>query len=480
MKSLFEDFGNAAPLRYFEEISAIPRPSHHEKEIADYIEKFAADRGLFSYRDAAHNVLVKKPATAGREGEPVVLLQAHTDMVAEKHAYVKHDFLRDGIELQRDGNRLFANGTTLGADDGFGVAIMLAVLDGEAASHPALECLFTSAEEGGLAGADVFDYKRLSAKYMLNLDSAEEDTVIIGCCGGIHSSMTVPVAFEAITAQGFTLSIGGLSGGHSGEDVHRNRLNANVLMGKILLALGECTPFRIAEITGGDKSNAIPRECMVTLLPEDFEAAAAFLEGAERMARGFIVAKEDEGLTFHVERTSVTRVLSHDDTDKILQILQIKNGILSMRKEPPIKPETSRNLASFRTGEDRILVRLSSRSPREDRLNEMSKEEQKLAKRVGGTLAEVSRYPGWVSDRNAVLVRTWQQAMRSVAGIEAEPTLIHAGLETGIITNAVPGLEAIAIGPNLHDLHTPFETMEIDSFLRIARAVVEFLRVVNQ
>ena len=471
---------HSASLRFFEEISAIPRPSYHEREIADYIEKFAQERGLSCYRDKENNVLVKKPATLGRENEPAVLLQAHTDMVAEKHLHVVHDFLHDGIELIREGDRLFANGTTLGADDGFGVAIMLAVLDGEAASHPALECLFTAAEEVGLLGAERFDYSHITAKYMLNLDSAEEDTVIVGCCGGMRSKLTLPATFERVTGEGNTLSLGGLSGGHSGEDIHRNRLNANVLMGKLLAALREHTPFRLVEMTGGDKSNSIPRDCTATLLPDDSDAARAFLEGAGALARSFIIAKEDEGLTVKAEAAPVARALSYPDTDRVLRVLEIPNGVLRMRSETPIMPEVSRNLASVRTHEDCVVVNLCSRSPREDRLDEICRQEQALAKSVCGIRNEVSRYPGWVSDMNAPLVHAWQNALMSVTGKGAEPTLIHAGLETGIITNAVPGLEAISVGCDLHDLHTPFETMEISSFLRISKTVVEFLRIVNQ
>lgn len=476
---MFEDLANAAALRFFVEISAIPRPSYHEKTIADYLEKFAAKRGLACYRDAVHNVLIKRPATAGREGEPAVLLQAHTDMVAEKHSYVEHDFLREGIALEREGDRLFANGTTLGADDGFGVAIMLAVLDDMELSCPPLECLFTSAEEVGLVGAEKFDYSRISAKYMLNLDSAEEDTVIVGCCGGVRSTLTVPVTFEKAEGQGITLSVGGLCGGHSGEDIHRNRMNANVLIGKLLLALGEHTPFRLVKITGGDKSNAIPRECEVTLLPDDSVAAHNFLEGAKALAQTFLCAKEDEGLTVRAEATSVTRALTYADTDKILQVLQMPNGVLHMRKEPPIMPETSRNLASLRTEKDSIVVKLCSRSPRQDRFLELRAGEEDLAKRVLGTVTYDNAYPGWESDMNAPLVHTWQKALYTVTGKQTKPTLIHAGLETGLITNAVKGLEAIAVGCNIHDLHTPFETMEISSFLRISHTVKEFLRTIH-
>ena len=479
MKSVFEGMEYSSLFHFFEEISAIPRASLEEERIADYLEKFAADRALFCYRDAAHNVLIKKPASKGREHESAVLLQAHTDMVTEKHAHIAHDFSRDGIALVRDGDKLFANGTTLGADDGFGVAIMLALLDDRTISCPALECLFTSAEEIGLVGAGKFDYSLISAKHMLNLDSAEEDTVIVGCCGGLRSTLTVPVTFEEVSARGVVVSVGGLCGGHSGEDIHRNRLNANVLLGKILSALQKQTPFRLAGITGGDKSNAIPRECEALLLPDDKEAADAFLAEAQALARSFVVAKEDAGLILNTRSMPVSRALTYADTEKILQILRIPNGVLHMRSEAPMMPEASRNLANLRTHEKSITAELCSRSAKATRLQESRQEQDILAAKLAGSVDYYGEYPGWEGDMKSPLVRAWQTAFSTVTGKHAEPTLIHAGLETGLITNAVPGLEAIAVGCNIHDLHTPFETMELASFSRIYQTVVEFLRILN-
>ncbi|MBE6595940.1 MAG: aminoacyl-histidine dipeptidase, partial [Ruminococcaceae bacterium] len=243
MKSLFEDLSPLAPFRFFEEISAIPRASGNEAGIAAYLMRFAGSRGLSCCEDAIHNVLIQKPASPGREGEPALLLQCHTDMVAEKHGHVAHDFEKEGIHLLREGNILRADGTTLGADDGFGVALILAVLDDAELSHPALECLFTVSEEIGLEGAGAFDYTRVSARRMINLDSAEEDTVIIGCCGGLRTDLTVPLHFTDVSEDGLRVRISGLCGGHSGEDIDRGRLNAHVLMGAVLRELQSVTPF---------------------------------------------------------------------------------------------------------------------------------------------------------------------------------------------------------------------------------------------
>lgn len=479
MKYLINGFEPQAPFAFFEEISAIPRPSLGEERIADYLVRFAADRGLWCYRDVAHNVLIKKPASKGREAEPTVLLQAHTDMVTEKHPHIKHDFHTEGITPQVSGNLLFANGTTLGGDDGFGVAVMLAVLDDKTLSHAPLECLFTSAEEIGLVGAGRFDYSHIGAKYMLNLDSSEEDTVIVGCCGGLRSKLTVPVTFTPLDAPGISIVIGGLCGGHSGEDIHRERLNANALMGKLLSALQKVTPFRLASITGGEKINAIPRDCEAVVIPQDMAAAQRVLADVQALAGSFVCAEEDRDLTVTVSAVQVTRALDYADTDKIMQVLAIPNGILHMRREPPIMPEASRNLANLRTHENTITSELFSRSAKEQRLLESQAEQDALAARIGGEMTYYGVYPGWESGTDAPLVRAWQTAFHTVTGKHTAPTLIHAGLETGLITNAVKGLEAIAVGCNIHNLHTPVETIELDSFARIYRTVLEFLRILK-
>ena len=479
MRYLLDRFEPRAPFRFFEEISAIPRPSLHEGRIADYLEAFAASRGLWCYRDAAHNVLIKKPATAGREGENAVLLQAHTDMVTEKHSYIKHDFNTEGLTLLVRDGLLCADGTTLGADDGFGVAIMLAVLDEKELSHPALECLFTSAEEIGLVGAGQFDYSHITAKNMLNLDSAEEDTVIVGCCGGVRSEMVLPISLAPVNEAGFSVTISGLCGGHSGEDIHRGRLNALALMGKLLTALRAQTPFRLARVTGGGKTNAIPRECKAVLLADDRAAVVDFAQKLEALARSYIAASEDGELSVKVDSVHVSEAMSYADTDKIMRVLCIPNGVLHMRSVPPVMPEASRNLANCRTHGDKVTFGISSRSAKEHRLDESRAEQDALAADIGATVTYYNAYPGWESAMDTPLVRAWQKAYHTVAGGSTEPTLIHAGLETGLITNAVPGLEAIAVGCNIHDLHTPTETMELDSFSRIYRTVLEFLRILR-
>ena len=463
---------NEKPFEYFEEISKIPRASGNEGEIADYLVGFAAKRNLKAVKDEANNVLIIKNATQGRENEPSIMLQAHTDMVAEKNKDTLHNFATDPIELIQEGNILRANNTTLGADDGFGVAIMLSVLEDKSISHPRLECLFTSSEEIGLVGASKFDYSKVLSKRMVNLDSAEENSVIIGCCGGIRTELTLPVIMEKGSFKGYKISISGLCGGHSGEDIDRGRLNAHILMGLILTKLKKEIDFTISHISGGDKDNAIPRECECVIVTDHNVNEKEI----NSYARGFIKANEDSALNVKIEKTDTCQGISAQDTEKILQVLSIDNGVLEYRKTAPILPRLSRNLARIRTNESEAAIGFSSRCYEESGLNESVCFLDSLAKSIGAATYHHEKYPGWESPATSLLVTSWQKAFESVSGEKTEATLIHAGLECGLISANIKDLEAISVGCNVHDLHTPKETMEIASMDKIYDTVVEFLK----
>ena len=472
MLEIIKGVRNERPFYYFEQISKIPRASRNEKAIADYLVSFASEKGLSSYRDGVHNVLIVKNATQGRENEAPLMLQAHTDMVAEKNNGTVHNFETDPIHLIQEGNILRAEDTTLGADDGFGVAIMLSILESNEISHPYLECLFTSSEEVGLEGAAAFDYTKIKSKRMVNLDSAEENTVIIGCCGGIRTEFTLPVVKEEGSFSAYKINVGGLCGGHSGEDINRGRLNAHVVMGKILNEIYREHKFRISHIVGGDKDNAIPRECECTIACEE----EIDLTWVNDFARSFLEAKEDGNLFAKAEKTNTSSAFSYECTEKVLEILSVRNAVLYYRTVPPILPETSRNLARIRTNEGSVSICFSSRSYLEERIDESLAELDALAEKLGATTHHHERYPGWASDKDIDLVKNWQNAYSTVSSGKTEPTLIHAGLECGLMSRELGGLEAISVGCNVHDLHTPQETMEIDSLDRVYETMLEFLK----
>ena len=473
MSNVIDAYVSALPARFFEEISAIPRVSYHEEGIADYLVEFATARGLAVYRDASCNVLIKKQGTEGRENELPLLLQAHTDMVAELAYGASHDFETEGLELQRNDHILSAKGTTLGADDGFGVSLMLAALEG-AESHPPLECLFTAAEEVGLVGATAFDYSTILARRMINFDSAEEHLVITGCCGGVRTGINIPVCFESVKAKGIEIALHGLCGGHSGEDIHRGRANSLSVMGAILKKLQKSTPFRVVSINGGDKDNAIPRDCVATIVPNNLSTALEFFANTETLLQELVASPDDSKRSLDVREVDVEQALPYADTERLLTVLGVRNGVLYARADG--SPQTSRNLARVRVSSDRVDFAFSSRSPDEKCLNGCKEELEALAGSIGGSVSHHGQYPGWESEANSPIDLLWQSCYRAVTGREISSTVIHAGLESGLISARISGLDVIAVGCNIYDLHTPAERMELDSFERIYQTLIAFLK----
>ncbi len=481
MLEIIKGVKNEAPFYYFERISKIPRASGNEGAVADYIVEFARGLGLYTYKDESNNVLVVKEASIGRDSEPSIMLQAHTDMVAEKNISTVHDFSVDEIKLIQEGNILRADGTTLGADDGFGVAIMMAILADNSLSIPRLECLFTSSEEIGLVGASKFDYSKIQSRRMINLDSAEEDTVIIGCCGGIRTELDLPITREDCNSRAIKISVGGLCGGHSGEDINKGRLNSNVVMGMAIKKIMAIAPIRLAYIHGGDKDNAIPRECEALIVPcseIDFNKCLSIALSLDEQFKneGLITASEDSGFFVRIDTTFIDNCFSLNDTERILKALSVPNAILKFREIPPILPETSRNLARIRTEDVCVSICFSSRSYLESGLDGSTDELDELARELDGTTYHHEKYPGWASDKDSLLVVNYQNAFERVSGKRPTATLIHAGLECGLISGELDGLVAISVGCNVHDLHTPKETMELDSLDRVYEAIIEVLK----
>ncbi|MBQ9806860.1 MAG: aminoacyl-histidine dipeptidase [Clostridia bacterium] len=448
--------------RFFEEISAIPRGSYNEAAIADYLVAFAKERGLFVYRDGLNNVLIKAPATKGWEERAPILFQGHTDMVCEKNGDVEHDFLKDPIRLWVDGDLLRAKGTTLGADNGIAVAMMLALLDGEVAEHPAYECLFTTAEEVGLNGAQGFDYSLISARRMLNLDSERLGEVTCGCAGGVRSELTLPCAVEPFAGNALSVKISGLIGGHSGDKINAGRANANKLMGRLLASIDQTFDWRLVSLSGGSKDNAIPRECAAVLATTDTDALSDMLmETAEQIARE--LSPEDRGFTVTVEDTMPEAVmLGSADTEKAVCVLACAaNGVLEMSRDIEGLVEYSRNLGVVYTENESVTFVFSSRSSIESQLDASINEIDTLARTVGAKTHHHGRYPGWSFAKKSPLRDAYLDAYRQVTGKHAAVTVIHAGLECGIIHSKIPDMDVISIGPTMYDIHSPDEALDL-------------------
>ena len=464
--------------RFFEEIGAIPRGSYHESGVADYLEAFAKERGLFCYRDKLNNVLIKAPATAGCENLPPILFQGHTDMVCEKNGGTEHDFLRDPLKLYTDGDLLRAKGTTLGADDGVAVAVMLSLLDGEIEKHPAYECLFTASEEVGLDGAHGFDYVLLSARRMINMDSEKLGVVTCGCAGGIRSDLTLSAHTEPFVGSALRVSICGLMGGHSGENINDGRANANKLMGRLLAALLPACDARLISIAGGSKDNAIPRECEALLAVPDASTATDILTGIAAEIAQELVA-DDRGFTVTCEDVENEAVMfSREDTARVVSVLAcVANGVQEMNHRAKGMVEFSRNLGVVRTENDAVTFVFTSRSGMESRLDASTRELDALAAVVGCKTRHYNRYPGWNFAPVSSVRDAYLAAYRAVTGSDAVVNVIHAGLECGIIYSNIPDMDIISIGPTMYDIHSPNEALDLSSFEIFWKTIEQLIRV---
>ncbi len=464
-----------AIFKAFEDIAAIPHGSGNEKRIADYIESFAKARGLECYRDAIHNVFVKKPATAGRENDPAILLQAHTDMVCEQNDGTNHDFLTDPLDLYLDGKYLRARGTTLGADDGIGVAIMLAALDGVFSSHPALECLFTVSEETGMDGINGFDFSLVSAKKMINLDSADIRAVIAGCAGGVRCNLNFKGTKSLSDKKAIKIILGGLAGGHSGENINDGRANANKLMGRVLLALKEYG-YELSSINGGGKSNAIPRECRAVIVTDDVDGVISCIN---KMADEIKIelSPEDGGFFLRAdlldENVSVFDKKTGDSAIALLGV--VSNGVFEMSKYIKGFVEFSRNLGVIVTDDNEIRFTFAARSAIDAQLNASSRELEALAMLVGAEVEFAESYHGWNYEPVSPLRDKYLAACRDLDMAEPIIMSIHAGLECGIIKAQIPDMDIISVGPNELDIHSPDEALDLDSVEQLAKIIENVL-----
>lgn len=474
MQYKLQGFEPARFFHYFEEISAIPRASLKEEKIADYLVNFASERGLFCVRDEANNVFIRIGATKGREGDPAILLQGHTDMVCEKNAGTVHDFDTQGIDLVINGDVLSANGTTLGADNGFAVALMLAILDGECSSHPTVECLFTSGEEIGLVGAGAFDYSLITARRLINMDSAEEGCITVGCAGGVRSDIVLTADREETPKElsALSVSVSGLFGGHSGEDINKGRSSANTLLGSLLKSLRDTLPFRIISVSGGSKDNAIAREAQAVVCVSDAEAAKSVLLSAWENLRASL-SEADAGASLSVEAASVSPSFPEGFTDRVLTAwCGVRTGVIKMSEAIEGLVEYSQNLGILSTSESEVMFTWSIRSPNEPQLDEAEKKISVLAEQCGATeCRHYNRYPGWSYPGESALADEFERAYRSISDKETGRIILHAGLECGIIKGAIPDMDIISVGPDTYDLHSPDERMIISSASRICETV---------
>lgn len=467
-------------LYYFSELAAIPHGSGNTKEIADYLENFAKKREIRYIRDNADNIIFYKAATAGYEHLPAIILQGHMDMVCEKEADSDHDFMKDGLTLRTDGEWLFADKTTLGGDDGIAVAYCLALLDDAEAKHPALEMVITTEEEVGMDGAKAFDASALSGKYMINIDSEEEDVVLCGCAGGMRVSAELALERLLMAGTEINISIRGLQGGHSGAEIDKNRTNAVLWLARYLFSLREQVAFVVEEFSGGQKDNAIPRDAdAVLLVDEDAaeEAVATAKQLASQMAEEIRAAEPNAKISVTVGETVEDGAAIHPRSfEKFLFLLmQCPNGIQVMSSEVPGLVESSLNLGICRIEPKTAVCLWSLRSSKKSYLHFLKEKLVYLIGFLGGDYEVSGEYPAWEYKSESKLREVYAQAYEEVLGKRPEFSSIHAGLECGILSEKLPELDIISIGPDMRDIHTPAERLHIASALRMYRLLEKIL-----
>jgi dipeptidase D len=474
------DLEPSAVWRHFDQILTIPRGSKNEAKAREYVLRVASDCGLDPEVDDAGNVLVRKPAGPGAEGADTVALQGHLDMVNEKNSDVSHDFNRDPIQPVRSDGYLTADGTTLGADNGIGIAIALALLEETKLSHGPLECLFTVDEETGLTGAGALSPDLLKGSCLINLDSEEEDVVYVGCAGGSGQNLTLQVERRTVPAgwTGLHLEIRGLKGGHSGTDINLQRANAIQIVARLLHRTSQYQDFALSGLRGGNMRNAIPREAQADLVVEasQVKALKTLLEEAFVRARAqFRPADPEMELVLEVAAPSAA-ALKPVSGNKVIRLLHgLPNGVIAMSYDIPDLVETSTNLATAELDEAECRIHLSSRSSSDIELKELQLRIAAVAKLGGCDVETVEGYPGWQPDLNSPLLGQVRKTYARVFGSEPAVKAIHAGLECGIIKQKYPDLDMISIGPQIEFAHSPDERVEIASVGKIYQLVRELL-----
>ena len=471
---------NCEPKRvfyYFEELCKIPHGSGNTKQISDYLVSFAKEHGLEYVQDEMNNVVIYKPATEGYEDAPAVILQGHMDMVCEKRPDVDHDFTKDPLNISVKDGYVTANGTTLGGDDGIAVAYGLALLESKDLAHPALEVLITVDEEIGLLGAEGFDCSVLKGKRLINLDSEAEGSLWISCAGGLSGISTIPVQRVEAEGQKAAVKITGLMGGHSGAEIDKKRANANVLMGRFLYSLQLETAYEIISLAGGQKDNAITREADAELLVEDINSVKAC---AEKLQKGFReeYAGTDEGITVEITDLGVAsaKVLHPTSREKVLFFLmEVPFGIQKMSGSIDGLVETSTNIGIVKLGEDEFLGSSSVRSSVEAAGAALSDKICYLTEFLGGEYTVQGAYPAWEYRKDSPLRDQMVEVYEEMYGEKPNVVAIHAGLECGLFYKKIEGLDCVSLGPNMKDIHTSEEVLDIASTERVWKYLVKVL-----
>jgi dipeptidase D len=466
----------------FDDITRVPRPSKREEKIGAFLVEFAKSHGLEYQCDAIGNIVIRKAASAGYESRPTVVLQAHTDMVCEKNSDKVFDFDNDAIQTFIDGGWVKADGTTLGADDGIGIAAALALLIDDSVAHPALEALFTVDEETGLTGAFNLGEGMVQGKYLINLDSEDEGEVFIGCAGGVDTLAYLPLVTEAAPCDYiyYKVNISGLLGGHSGDDIDKGHANSNKWAVRIAERAARLFGAKLSWFDGGNFRNAIPREAYIVLgVPSD--KAAAFESDVkalgEALCAEFAIVEKNAKVEVVKAETPATVLSAQTQHNLLLALIGVPSGVLAMSSAMPGLVETSTNLASVKfTDKKKVVVTTSQRSSVESAKHYAKNAVESVFALAGADVIHSDGYPGWAPNPDSKLLKVSVECYERLFGVEPKVKAVHAGLECGLFLEKYPHLEMVSFGPTLRGVHSPDERLEIatvDKFWRHLKEIVK-------
>ena len=465
---------------FFELISSVPHGSGNTDRISKLCCEFARRRGLRHIQDALGNVIIFKPASAGYENHELVIIQGHMDMVTVKTSDSDIDLGLEGPRLRTDGKYLWADGTSLGADDGIAIAMAMAVLDSDDIPHPPIEAVFTINEETGMDGAEFIDASVLSGRRMLNIDSEAEGVITAGCAGGMRVFGEFPVNYSVRTLHSLRLTLNGLIGGHSGSEIHRNRINANALMAQLLHGLQKLSPVSLAALNGGEKDNAIANaaSAVIAFAPENFIAVSEYLSDFKDTVICDI-SKNEPDVKLDVENLGVGEIDSCDFAASerfISAIYNLPNGVITMNPYIPGLVQTSTNLGIVRSDVSSVKLTFCLRSSDMSELDELRKRISDTIVTFGGKASAGGAYPAWEYKTDSPLRDKAVESYTKLFGKPPKIEVIHAGLECGLFSAKIPELDCISFGPDILDIHTVNEKLSISSAERTYRLLLELLK----
>lgn len=464
MASLLDGFEPRLLWKHFDEICKIPHCSKQEGKVIDYIVSMAERIGLEYQKDGANNLVVRKPATPGHEGAPIVVLQGHVDMVCEKNKDQEFDFDNDPLVLRIEGDYLYATGTTLGADNGVGVAAALAVLEDSDLVNGPIEALFTVDEETGLTGAFALGTDMLKGRLLINLDTEEERALYVGCAGGGESDIKMPVLWEDPVGSALHINFSGMKGGHSGVDIHEGKANAIKLLARMLWKAARDFDYSIGNFTGGDKHNAIPREAEAVIVTKGDTAPIKkmILKAFEEVK--FEYKTIEPNMAMEIKEAELPeRTMTEEDSRRTLHLLvSLPHGIYRMSPDIEDLVETSTSMAKIRT-EEGVYVQLASRSSSSTQLEALRDKIEAMSVLAGADAERGQAYPGWLPNLDSKVLAVLKESATELWSIDPEIKAIHAGLETGIVGEKFPGMDMASMGPQIENPHSPDERVKIPS-----------------